>query len=51
MLDETDAVAFILERTQQTTDAADALALVKELNGLALAMQQAGSFIVQMRLH
>ena len=55
MLDESDAVAFILERTQQrrtqqATDAADALALVKELDGLALALEQAGSFIAQKRL-
>lgn len=55
VLDESDAVAFILERTQQrrawqATDAADALALVRELGRLALALEQAGSFIAQKRI-
>ena len=55
VLEESDAVAFILERTQQrrtrqATDAADALALARELDGLALALEQAGAFIEQKRL-
>lgn len=54
VLAESDAVDFILERTQprriqQPTDTADALALVKELGGLALALEQAGAFIAQKR--
>ncbi len=52
MLEESDAVAFILERTQQdriqqATDTADALALAKELGGLALALEQSCGFIIQ----
>ena len=55
VLDEPNAVAFILERTQQRrmqqgTDASDALALAKELGGLILALEQAGAFIAQKHL-
>jgi tetratricopeptide (TPR) repeat protein len=50
VLSEDDAVAFLLERTdggRATTarDAADARELVRELGGLALAIEQAGAFI------
>jgi tetratricopeptide (TPR) repeat protein len=50
-----DAAAFLLERTQRgrrkaTTDAADAAELAGELDGLALALEQAGAYIAQRRL-
>ena len=50
VLDEADAMTFILEQTQQRRtaqekDAADALALARELDGLALALEQASAFI------
>jgi tetratricopeptide (TPR) repeat protein len=55
VLDEKDAVDFLLERTQhkrvhKETDAADALSLAREMDGLALALEQAGAFIVQKRI-
>ncbi|MEL6896009.1 MAG: tetratricopeptide repeat protein [Planctomycetota bacterium] len=49
---------FLLDKTQPRgrrgrrktdTDEADALTLAKELDGLALAMEQAGAYIVQLR--
>jgi tetratricopeptide (TPR) repeat protein len=50
-----DAAAFLLERTQRgrrkvATDAADAAELARELDGLALALEQAGAYIAQRRL-
>ncbi|MGZ8189532.1 MAG: DUF4062 domain-containing protein [Methylosarcina sp.] len=55
VLDEPDAVEFILERTrgkrvQKETDEADALSLAREMDGLALALEQAGAFIAQKRI-
>jgi len=53
-----DGATFLLEKTHPkgrrgrrptATDQADALELAKELDGLALAMEQAGAYIVQMR--
>jgi hypothetical protein len=49
-LDEDAAVAFLLERTQgrrreMASDNADAHALARELDGLALALVQAGAYI------
>jgi hypothetical protein len=54
VLREADAAQFLLERTErgrrkQATDAGDAAALARELDGLALALEQAGAFIVQQR--
>jgi tetratricopeptide (TPR) repeat protein len=53
-LNEDDSVAFLLERTEghrraSPTDEADALALAKELGGLALALEQAGAFVSKLR--
>ena len=50
-----DAAQFLLERTERgrrrlPTDTADAAELAKELDGLALALEQAGAFIGQRRL-
>jgi len=50
-----DAAAFLLERTQRSrqrlpTDEADAAELARELDGLALALEQAGAFIAQRRV-
>ena len=50
MLREEDAVEFLLERTESErettiTDAAEALALARELGQLALALEQAGAYI------
>ena len=55
MLGEQDAADFLLERTHgrrraAAADEADALALAKELGGLALALEQAGAFIWQKRV-
>ncbi|HEV3258887.1 MAG TPA: tetratricopeptide repeat protein [Gemmataceae bacterium] len=50
-----DAAAFFLERTQRRrrqlpTDDADAAELARELDGLALALEQAGAFVAQRRV-
>ena len=49
VLDLPDAVAFLLERTRQRrktpNDNADALEIAKMLDGLALALEQAGAYI------
>jgi hypothetical protein len=55
VLEEGPAAAFLLERTQRSrrklpTDAADALELARELDGLALALEQAGAYIAQRRV-
>ena len=58
VLSPEDGAVFLLEKTQpknrrgrklSETDQADALELAKELDGLALAMEQAGAYIVQLR--
>ena len=54
-LDEDDAVAFLLEktadnRTRTDTDVAAARTLAQTLDGLALALEQAGAFINSMHL-
>ena len=54
VLDEEDAAGFLLARTDQRrrhtdSDAADALAVVRELGGLVLAMEQAGAYITHRR--
>jgi tetratricopeptide (TPR) repeat protein len=54
VLDEPDAVAFLLERTAgfryaTLQDEADALALARALGGLALALEQAGAYIQHLR--
>ena len=49
-----DAVAFLLERTphrrKAADDAARAAAIARELDGLALALEQAGAYIDKLRL-
>ena len=55
VLAEKDAAAFLLERTEQkrqktNTDTGDAAVLARELGGLALALEQAGAYIVKNRL-
>jgi tetratricopeptide (TPR) repeat protein len=50
-----DAAAFLLERTARgrrrlATDAADAADLARELDGLALALEQAGAYVAQRRI-
>ncbi|MEX2015658.1 MAG: tetratricopeptide repeat protein, partial [Candidatus Hydrogenedentales bacterium] len=55
VLAEEDAAAFLLERTESKrtkspTDEADAAELARTLDGLALALEQAGAYIVQRRL-
>jgi tetratricopeptide (TPR) repeat protein len=50
VLSEDDSVAFLLEKTAarrpaMPSDGADARALAKELDGLALALEQAGAFV------
>src|SRR5262249_7055309 len=49
-----DAAAFLLERTphrrQAADDAARAAAIARELDGLALALDQAGAYIDKLRL-
>jgi tetratricopeptide (TPR) repeat protein len=58
VLSPEDGAVFLLEKTQpknrrgrklSETDQTDALELAKELDGLALAMEQAGAYIVQLR--
>ncbi|MGB9006559.1 MAG: DUF4062 domain-containing protein, partial [Candidatus Aminicenantales bacterium] len=54
VLDEKAAVDFLLERTagrrrQMPYDEADALALARELGGLALALEQAGAYVHEKR--
>jgi hypothetical protein len=54
VLDDDDAVRFLLERTQRrrrrtATDDTDARVLAVELGVLALALEQAGAYIVQRR--
>jgi hypothetical protein len=55
VLEPQDAAQFLLERTARSrrklpSDAADAAELAHELDGLALALEQAGAYIVQRRL-
>jgi tetratricopeptide (TPR) repeat protein len=54
LLDEADAVAFLLERTRQRRrkpdDATVAATIARELGGLALALEQAGAYIDTQRL-
>ncbi|MEI7462550.1 MAG: tetratricopeptide repeat protein, partial [Pirellula sp.] len=59
VLDEDASANFLLEKTEpkgnrgrliQTADDEDAKQLAKELGGLALALEQAGSYIVQRRI-
>jgi tetratricopeptide (TPR) repeat protein len=60
VLSEESAARFLLERTAprpngrgrrtEPTDAADATRLARELDGLALALEQAGAFIVHQRI-
>jgi tetratricopeptide (TPR) repeat protein len=59
VLDEDASANFLLEKTKpkgnrgrlnQTADDEDAKQLAKELGGLALALEQAGSYIVQQRI-
>ena len=49
-----DAVAFLLERTplrrKQADDAVQVAAVARELDGLALALEQAGAYIDKLRL-
>ena len=54
VLDEGPGAEFLLERTADErkplpTDAADALALARDLDGLALALEQAGAFVARHR--
>jgi hypothetical protein len=56
VLEQSAAVAFLLERTQrrrrkQPTDAHDATELARELDGLALTLEQAGAYISQRRIN
>ena len=55
VLAEEDAVAFLLERSEgrrqsRPTDPADALALARAMGGLAVALEQAGAYIGELRL-
>ena len=55
VLEPQDATQFLLERTARSrrkrpSDAADAAGLAHELDGLALALEQAGAYIAQRRL-
>jgi tetratricopeptide (TPR) repeat protein len=55
VLAEEHATAFLLDRTARTrrkaaSDAADAAVLVRHLDGLALALEQAGAFIAKQRI-
>ena len=54
VLARADAVAFLLERTphrrKATDDAVQAAAIARELDGLALALEQAGAYIDKQRL-
>jgi tetratricopeptide (TPR) repeat protein len=54
VLDESPAAEFLLERTAGKrkalpTDAADARTLARDVDGLALALEQAGAFVVRHR--
>ena len=54
VLAEPDATAFLLERTAgfryaTSQDEVDAVALTRELGGLALALEQAGAYIQHLR--
>ncbi|MGH8585350.1 MAG: tetratricopeptide repeat protein, partial [Gammaproteobacteria bacterium] len=54
ILSPEDAAQFLLERSERgrrklASDAEDAAALAKELDGLALALEQAGAYIAQQR--
>src|SRR5439155_22724826 len=54
VLAQADAVAFLLERTphrhHKPDDAAGAAAIARELDGLALALEQAGAYIDTLHL-
>ena len=55
VLADEDAVAFLLERTDgrretRPTDAANALALARDMGGLAVALEQAGAYVGELRL-
>ncbi len=54
VLAEADAAAFLIERTphrsQRADDAAQASAIARQLDGLALALEQAGAYIDKQRL-
>src|SRR5208282_4717077 len=55
VLDAEDAAAFLLGRTARSrrkmaADAVDAAELARELDGLALALEQAGAYIAQRRV-
>lgn len=55
VLAEEDAIAFLLERTEarrskSDTDEADARVIARKLDGLALALEQAGAYIAQRRI-
>ncbi len=54
LLDQADAVAFLLERTphrrHKPDDAARVAEIARELDGLALALEQAGAYIDKLRL-
>lgn len=52
VLDETEAAAFLLERTEAKrrrtlADPQEAVALAREMGGLALALEQAGAYITK----
>lgn len=54
VLEIEDAAAFLLERTERSrrklpADAEDAAALARELDGLALALEQAGAYVAARR--
>jgi hypothetical protein len=52
VLEETEAVAFLLERTEAKrrrtlADPQEAMALAREMGGLALALEQAGAYVAK----
>jgi tetratricopeptide (TPR) repeat protein len=52
VLDETEAAAFLLERTEAKrrrtlADPQEAMALAREMGGLALALEQAGAYVAK----
>jgi hypothetical protein len=52
MLDEKEAAAFLLERTEAKrrrtlADPQEAVALAREMGGLALALEQAGAYVAK----
>jgi tetratricopeptide (TPR) repeat protein len=52
VLDETEAAAFLLERTEAKrrrtlADPQEALAMAREMGGLALALEQAGAYVAK----